>query len=216
MSSQQFDDKYGGYRLTIDIAKLPDNSQFTVYFKDGKISGFVYARWLGKAPEMNLTVKAKTLDRHEGGGPSSPDFVSPISDAVVTDTWGSPRGDHTHDGIDISRRGGSYGLPIHSVSAGRIVKIVNQLDGTAGGIRVSIRDSNGYTHSYNHMIPGSNNHLQLGQVVNQGMIIGNVGGSAYNDPNYRSPHLHYMIFTPSLQKIDPSTYNYTLWRYLPN
>ncbi|WKN44224.1 peptidoglycan DD-metalloendopeptidase family protein [Tunicatimonas pelagia] len=132
------------------------------------------------------------------------DYILPFEDAVVSSDWG-PRGFGIHNGSDIVRtdRNNTAGTPIRSVSDGTVVRLIQELDGQKAGIRVRIQDENGLQFNYFHMQGGSNDHLRLGQQVNQGDVIGRVGGSGYYDLNSFTPHLHYEIWNANNQRISP-------------
>ena len=135
--------------------------------------------------------------------------IGPIRNGIISDVWGTPRGDHDHDGIDITVNGGSYGNNIYP-TPGKIIKVVTELDGGAGGIRVSVKGRDGFVHSYNHLIPGSNSHIKVGQFVSSQISIGQVGRSSYWNPYGVDAHLHYSIISPVGRKIDPFLYNSAL------
>lgn len=142
-------------------------------------------------------------------------FESLIVAGIISDHWATPRPSGPHGGVDITLRGGSYGAEIHNSSGGKVLVSSNIDRISPGGARVSIQDKNGYIHSYNHMIPGSNSHIKIGRTVERGQVIGRVGGSAYDKPMGVKPHLHYMVFDPKGNKISPGTYNTMIYR-LPN
>jgi murein DD-endopeptidase MepM/ murein hydrolase activator NlpD len=114
----------------------------------------------------------------------------------------------SHDGIDIVGQisGRILGQPILSVCDGIIDMVVkaNELlegggkDNNAGGIRVRVKDLSGLYYVYYHLMPGSNQHLEAGQMVSQGDILGNVGSSAkgrFDDQDGGTGiHLHFEMW----------------------
>ena len=112
--------------------------------------------------------------------------MRPIPGAKLTDTFGAARsGGRKHEGIDIFA---PEGTPIHAVAGGTIVQgFTNGL----GGNVVRIQGDDGRFYYYAHLTPGSTDHLQVGQHVAAGEVIGGVGhtGDAAGTPN----HLHFQV-----------------------
>lgn len=111
--------------------------------------------------------------------------LNPVPGASLSDSFGAPRsGGRRHQGIDIMAE---LGTPV-----------VAPVDGVAerggywsslGGNSTGLRDAQGNWHYFTHMNEPS--HLQPGQFVPAGTVIGYVGmtGNAAGT----SPHLHYSI-----------------------
>lgn len=53
------------------------------------------------------------------------------------------------------------------------------------------------------MQPASNAHIRTGQVIRQGEVIGNFGGSGRFNPNEFAPHLQYELWDRFGQRIVP-------------
>ncbi|WP_163179898.1 M23 family metallopeptidase [Bacillus mesophilus] len=138
------------------------------------------------------------LDKHA--------FPVPLrSNHSYKNTWGDRRGwggRRTHEGTDIFA---SYGVPVRSTSYGIVeIKGWNKF----GGWRVGIRDLNNTYHYYAHL-NGFAKDLQVGQIVEPGMIIGSVGSSGYGPPGTAGkfpPHLHYGMYKDN---------GYTEWSFDP-
>lgn len=124
--------------------------------------------------------------------PSFPGFdrpgpvVRPVEGATLTDTWGAARsGGRRHEGIDIFA---PQGTPIHAVAGGTIVQ---GFQSSLGGNVVRIQGDDGRYYYYAHLADDTFDHLQVGQHVNAGQVIGGVGitGNAVGTP----PHLHLQV-----------------------
>jgi murein DD-endopeptidase MepM/ murein hydrolase activator NlpD len=114
------------------------------------------------------------------------DHVRPIEDGVLTDTWHAARaGGHVHEGIDIFAK---TGTPIHAVSGGTVVKGFSD---PRGGVVVRIQGDDGNYYYYAHLKPGSEKALHVGQRVDTGDVIGQVGNSG--DAATTPPHLHLQV-----------------------
>ncbi|WP_442970806.1 M23 family metallopeptidase [Rossellomorea sp. LJF3] len=108
-------------------------------------------------------------------------------------TWGDARGwggRRIHEGTDLFA---DYGVPVRATSYGIIeMKGWNRY----GGWRIGIRDINNTYHYFAHL-SGFAKDLQVGQVVEPGMVIGGVGSSGYGPPGTSGkfpPHLHYGMY----------------------
>jgi murein DD-endopeptidase MepM/ murein hydrolase activator NlpD len=80
-------------------------------------------------------------------------------------------------------------------------------DSRGSGVRVRIRNTDtNLSYAYYHMQGGSNDHLNIGDQVNQGDQIGTVGQSAegqlVNTTRLSGPHLHFEIWSNG-SKINP-------------
>lgn len=133
-------------------------------------------------------------------------FPLPIrSNFTYHNTWGDARGwggRRIHEGTDIFA---GYGVPVRATSYGTIeMKGWNKF----GGWRVGIRDINNNYHYFAHL-SGFAKDLQVGQIVEPGMVVGGVGSSGYGPPGTSGkfpPHLHYGIYKDN---------GYTEWSYDP-
>jgi murein DD-endopeptidase MepM/ murein hydrolase activator NlpD len=109
------------------------------------------------------------------------------------DTWGDARGwggRRIHEGTDIFA---NYGTPVRSTCYGIVeMKGWNKY----GGWRIGIRDINNTYHYFGHL-NGFSKNLNVGQIVEPGMMIGSVGSSGYGPPGTSGkfpPHLHYGMY----------------------
>ncbi|HEX9941994.1 MAG TPA: M23 family metallopeptidase [Thermoanaerobaculia bacterium] len=123
--------------------------------------------------------------------------VDGVTPAKLQDNWGVPRyGGRRHKGIDIFA---PRNTPIRSATEG-IVEIKGMRG--LGGQVVTITGPGGYRHYYAHL--EEYGPQAVGDWVEAGEVIGYVGtsGNAALSP----PHLHYGIYVPSGQAINPYTY----------
>jgi peptidoglycan LD-endopeptidase LytH len=133
-------------------------------------------------------------------------FPVPLkSDYSYRNTWGDARGwggRRMHEGTDIFAH---YGVPVRATSYGIVeMKGWNRF----GGWRIGIRDINNNYHYFAHL-SGFSKDLQVGQIVEPGMVIGGVGSSGYGPPGTSGkfpPHLHYGMYRDN---------GYTEWSYDP-
>jgi hypothetical protein len=119
--------------------------------------------------------------RHDGP------CCQPVSDAKLVDTFGAPRsGGRRHEGIDIFA---DRGTPIHAITGGTVVQGFD--GGKLGGVVVRIQGDDGRYYYYAHLQEGSVDHLEVGERVNAGQVIGAVGntGNAATTPS----HLHFQV-----------------------
>jgi hypothetical protein len=110
----------------------------------------------------------------------------PVSGAKLVDTFGAARsGGRTHEGIDIFA---DAGTPIHAIAGGTVVQ---GFDSSLGGVVVRIQGDDGRYYYYAHLKEGSVDHLEVGERVNAGQVIGEVGrtGNAATTP----AHLHFQV-----------------------
>lgn len=108
-------------------------------------------------------------------------------------TWGDKRGwggRRIHEGTDIFA---GYGVPVRATCYGVVeIKGWNKF----GGWRIGIRDINNTYHYFAHL-SGFAKDIQVGQIVEPGMVIGGVGSSGYGPPGTSGkfpPHLHYGMY----------------------
>lgn len=125
---------------------------------------------------------------------SLPVPVDGVAPARLVNSWGDSRdGGRRHQGIDILA---PRGTPVRSVTAGVIES--KGMRGLGGRI-VNIIGPGGYRHYYAHLEDWG--PQAPGEWVQQGEIIGYVGNSG--NAAVSPPHLHYGIYTPSGQAINP-------------
>jgi murein DD-endopeptidase MepM/ murein hydrolase activator NlpD len=123
--------------------------------------------------------------------------VEGVSAAKLVDSWGDGRdGGRGHQGIDIFAR---RGTPVRSVTEGVID--AKDLHGLGGRI-VDIVGPAGYRHYYAHLEDWAGQ--KKGDWVVPGEVIGYVGDSG--NAAWKGTHLHYCIYTPEGQAIDPYPY----------
>lgn len=108
-----------------------------------------------------------------------------------------------HNGVDLVRAVAAQtsGSAIYAVKGGTVTQRVTHEDNNPGGVRVRIRSSENANieYCYYHMITNSNSHLSIGQVVEQGDMIGQVGSTGTST----APHLHFEVWNGTLNRIDP-------------
>lgn len=124
----------------------------------------------------------------------SGDWVCPVQGPVsFTDTFGAPRGGHTHKGVDMFA---ATGTPLVAVVAGSLFFQSDNL----GGLAAYVTGSDGTTYYYAHL----NDYVGGNRSVSTGELIGHVGntGDASGGPS----HLHFEIRPggPNGAAIDPT------------
>jgi peptidoglycan LD-endopeptidase LytH len=165
---------YGADRENVKIA-LWD------YYKRDKTVSLI----MGHA-KLFQTYETLDLDKHA--------FPLPVRvNYSYKNTWGDARGwggRRIHEGTDIFA---NYGTPVRSTCYGIVeMKGWNKY----GGWRVGIRDINNTYHYFGHL-NGFSKDLNVGQIVEPGMMIGSVGSSGYGPPGTSGkfpPHLHYGMY----------------------
>lgn len=151
-----------------------------------------------------------------GVPPSYNGFISPVSSGVVTDDFGwrylsGMGGWNYHSGIDIG--GNSEGTRLKAVADGRVSRVIVYPDSGydlygCGGQQVYINHIvNGkyYTSVYKHLLTIN---VSVGDVVNQGDIIGTQGGgstSRYDRCTFGT-HLHLSFATGHYYGIGANSY----------
>lgn len=98
-----------------------------------------------------------------------------------------------HNGIDFKVKSGS---PIKSTASGTVIKSVDSPGGY--GKHIVISHADGYETKYAHL---SELHVQEGQKVDKGTIIGLSGNSGKST----APHLHYEVSKDG-KRVDPSLF----------
>jgi RHS repeat-associated protein len=115
---------------------------------------------------------------------------------VIDDPTISQNYSYGHPGVDvINSNGNTLGQNIRALEAGKVVRNVTKPDGDPGGVRIRVQTSGGYFYMYCHMIPGSNAGLNVGQTVNAGDILGQLG----NTGKSTGPHVHIEIWNTNTQ-----------------
>jgi hypothetical protein len=173
------------------------------------------SRTLGQGGEF---VPSEPLPNQNKVWPSG--YIFPIPDRFKI--YKSQDFSASHYGIDIVGKtiGEILDQQVLAVCDGWIDKVVvaNDLiegggnDNNSGGIRVRIIDSIGLYYLYYHLAPDSNNHLKLGQKINQGELIGKVGSSGQgnfdNRANGTGIHLHFEMWSGFNDKGRPINIDY--------
>ncbi|MGN1385275.1 MAG: M23 family metallopeptidase [Bacillus sp. (in: firmicutes)] len=170
------------------------------YYKRDKTVGLI----MGNA---KLFKKYKTISLNDKAFP-----VPTSSTYSYRSTWGVARGwggRRSHEGTDIFA---DYGVPVRSTCYGIVeIKGWNRY----GGWRIGIRDINNTYHYFAHL--GSfTKDLEIGQIVEPGMVIGTVGSSGYGPPGTSGkfpPHLHFGMYKDNGYiewSFDPY-YHLTVW-----
>lgn len=118
-------------------------------------------------------------------------MVQPVS-GVLTSSYGPRWGSH-HNGIDI---GASMGTPIYSAAAGQVISA-----GPASGfgLWVRVQHDDGTITVYGHV---DTYVVQVGQRVAAGQQIATVG----NRGQSTGPHLHFEVWDPSGNQVDPQAW----------
>jgi murein DD-endopeptidase MepM/ murein hydrolase activator NlpD len=122
------------------------------------------------------------------------DWVCPVQGPVsFTDTFGAPRGGHTHKGVDMFA---ATGTPLVAVVGGSLFFQSDNL----GGLAAYVTGGDGTTYYYAHL----NDYVGGNRSVSTGELIGHVGntGDASGGPS----HLHFEIRPggPNGAAIDPT------------
>lgn len=111
--------------------------------------------------------------------------VDGVTLAQIADTWGAPRWDRAHEGVDIFA---PRGTPVRAAAPGFVYRID---DLSLGGLSVTVFGDGGVRYFYTHFdsVP---EELVEGQRVEVGDLIGYVGnsGNAAGTP----PHLHLGVY----------------------
>ena len=145
----------------------------------------------GEATILDYEEKLAQQNTSFGSGVVSGDMVWPVpySDSYVSSSFkmrtlnGVTR---QHNGIDICRWAGTYGASIIAVKEGT-VEIANHSGYGGGfGLYVAINHGNGVKTYYAHL---SSVHVNVGDYVTQGTVIGLAGNSGYSF----GAHLHFGV-----------------------
>lgn len=128
-------------------------------------------------PAYARVAATTTVDPTQG-----PDFEMPFPCGQV---WtGTTRSSHSPSPwtIDFNYADGDLGKPALASTRGVVIQVVHQTD--SYGNHVVIDHGNGYSTLYAHL---QSTQVAVGQVVDQGTLIGYVGGTG----NVTGPHLHF-------------------------
>jgi hypothetical protein len=132
-----------------------------------------------------------------------------IGEVYVSDNFGAPRGDHTHQGVDMMTRidgVAAKGHPVVAAAAG----VVDWIGDTC--CYLAIEHDDGWSTWYIHLnndTPGTDDGLGWGIApgivrgsrVEAGQLIGWAGDSG--NAEFTSPHLHFELRQPDGTAIDP-------------
>ncbi len=110
------------------------------------------------------------------------------------DSYFGMRGSRMHNGLDINFSGGGNtdrGAPVLATHSGTVVRVRGiDDDSDAGGNRILIRNSEGKVETY-YMHLNEKPNLKEGDVVEEGDVIGYIGGSGKGKSDNYTAHLHY-------------------------
>jgi murein DD-endopeptidase MepM/ murein hydrolase activator NlpD len=130
--------------------------------------------------------------------------VFPVSgEYTYFDDYGAPRGQGTHQGIDIMA---DRGTPLVAVDDGVIAKMSRTETGL-GGVYVWLKRADGVQYYYAHLHTIAQG-LEVGSRISVGQVVGTVGNTG--DARSAPPHLHFEIRNawtpinpyPHLQAVD--------------
>lgn len=121
-------------------------------------------------------------------------LVEPLPKRNIKDGWYNDRSNATrrHMGTDITAPEGRI---IHAIGAGAVLYI-GYTD--LAGNYVVVADNYGFRLTYCHMVEPTT-HVKVGDRVEAGQIIGNVGNTGNSD----APHLHLSVITPEYRYVNP-------------
>lgn len=107
-----------------------------------------------------------------------------------------------HRAIDITTLG-----TIIAFAKGKVVSIIKGVKGQttnpSGGNSITLLHANGCKTVYCHLDNGSNNHLNVGDIVNEGDVLGT--DTIKTTGNSTGKHLHFAIYNGS-EYVDPTDY----------
>ena len=112
-----------------------------------------------------------------------------------------PRNGKQHRGVDMNMGSGKddLGAPVMATHSGKVLKIAKYTDDkNAGGTRVYIKSIDGTIQTrYMHLSVVASG-LKVGDFVNEGDVLGEIGGTGFGKEFGQQVHLHYEL----LQKVD--------------
>ncbi|HLV11739.1 MAG TPA: M23 family metallopeptidase [Trueperaceae bacterium] len=148
---------------------------------------------LGEAERLRFETRARYREylpaylARVGGEPAASLLtpVAGVSVAQIAHTFGAPRWDRSHEGIDIFA---PRWTPVIAAASGWVYRITDQ---TLGGLSVTVIGDGGVRYYYTHL-EAVNEELREGQYVDVGHELGYVGndGNAAGTPT----HLHFGVY----------------------
>ena len=120
-----------------------------------------------------------------------------VGATVVSSRYGRRSLNGWHNGIDLTRPGGSYGAPVVAAASGRVVSTSYQ---SMGGYVILIDHGNGMQTLYAHLKPGSI-LVRPGQSVSRGQQIASIGATGF----VTGPHLHFEVRING-SRVNPAPY----------
>ncbi len=147
---------------------------------------------------------AKQSKGNSGGSANYNGTYMPLTSGQVTSGYGWRTGEF-HTGIDFSNGSVSN---VYPVASGQVVNYKDGSTSTCGNHIIYVYHPDyGYTTSYWHL---TNRSVSLGQWVNPGTVLGQIGGRGYTDPCAYGGHVHLNLFngltTSNSGRIDPKTW----------
>lgn len=124
--------------------------------------------------------------------PSVMDWTWPVPGGELISAFGTPRGSHRHEGIDVR---GTFGAPVIAALAGRVTYSGSGMRGY--GKTVVLEHAHGLRTLYAH---NSALLVRVGQQVNRGSAIARIGQTG----NATTPHVHFEM-QRHLTPFDPLT-----------
>lgn len=169
--------------------------------------GGVYEALFGSIDTVNASASTSsgTTGSYEGSEVTANGadawFLQTLKGSSITGTYGEPRSEGPHSGIDYAAPSGTE---IYSPVDGAVV-FSGWNTGGYGNL-VIVQDTHGYYHIFGHQCETP--PVKLGQEVTRGTLIGKVGSTGYST----GPHLHYQVNRPTDMwhaDVDPNKYDYS-------
>ncbi len=120
-----------------------------------------------------------------------------VGATVVSSRYGRRSLNGWHNGIDLTRPGGSLGAPVVAAESGTVVSTSYQ---SMGGYVILIDHGNGLSTLYAHLKPGSI-LVRPGQYVSRGQQIASIGATGF----VTGPHLHFEVRVNG-SRVNPAPY----------
>jgi murein DD-endopeptidase MepM/ murein hydrolase activator NlpD len=111
--------------------------------------------------------------------------VDGVEPSRVPDTYSAPRGESSHNALDILA---PRGTPVVAAEAGRVFRLSSN---PSGGITVYAVDREERFMYYYAHLSGYRDGLREGMPLEEGDVIGYVGTTGNAPPN--TPHLHFQV-----------------------
>ena len=129
-------------------------------------------------------IKTSSYDTDEYSFPFTDEQCKTVNGIQYSGYFGEPREGHTHAGIDLAPGAGNT-IEFHAIHAGTVT-------GAGGGWgsgcnAINVKHDNGTYARYLHCSAIS---VSVGQQVEKGQVLGNVGGYGSDGPNTYAIHLH--------------------------